>query len=426
MDTLEYPHSYYAATARPFARLPALQGDAEADVVVIGGGYTGVSAALNLAERGYRVVLIEQARIGWGASGRNGGQINTGLRKGPVELIARYGRERAKALFDLAEEGRAIIRERVARHHIRCDLKPNTLFVAHRPSEAGWMRAEVAALEKEFGYTKALFVPREDLDEHIGSAAFHAGIADWGGRHLHPLNYALGLAQAAIDAGARLHEHTRATAVEEAEGGVTVSTGQGRIKASYAVIACDAYLGALEPRIAGRIMPIANFIIATEPLSETEARALIPNDACVCDSRFVVNYFRLSGDRRMLWGGGEKYTPAPPPDIAAFVRPHMVKVFPQLADKKIEYGWSGMVGITMSRLPNLGRIGNVFYAQGYSGQGVAITGIAGKLIAEALSGAAERFDVFANLPHRAFPGGTALRHPLLVLAMLWYAMRDRL
>jgi gamma-glutamylputrescine oxidase len=426
MDTLDYPQSYYAATARPFPRLPALQDEAEADVAIIGGGYTGLSAALNLAERGYRVVLVDQARIGWGASGRNGGQINTGLRKGPVELIVRYGRDRAKALFDLAEEGRAIIRERVARHRIRCDLKSNTLFVAHRPSEEGAMHAEVAALEKEFGYTKAIFVPKEDLDEHIGSDMFYAGIADWGGGHLHPLNYALGLAQAAIDAGAKLYEHTRVTAVNEAEGSVTVSTEAGRVKAAYAVIACGAYLGTLEPRIAGRIMPIANFIIATEPLSEAEAHALIPNDACVCDSRFVVNYFRLSADRRMLWGGGEKYTPAPPPDIAAFVRPNMVKVFPELADKKIEYGWSGMVGITMSRLPNLGRIGNIFYAQGYSGQGVAITGIAGRLIAEALSGTAERFDVFASLPHRTFPGGTALRHPLLVLAMLWYAMRDRL
>lgn len=426
MDTLEHPQSYYVATARAFPPLPELQGETHADVAVIGGGYTGLNAALSLAERGYHVVLIEQARIGWGASGRNGGQINTGLRKGPIELIARYGRDRAKAMFDLAEEGRAIIRERVARHRIRCDLKANTLLVGHRPKEAGWMRAEVEALEREFGYTKARFIPREELDEHIGSDAFHAGIADWGGGHLHPLNYALGLAQAAMDAGAQLHERTRAFALEEAEGGVTVATDKGRIKAAYAVVACDAYLGDLEPRIAGRIMPIANFLIATEPLSEAEARALIPNDACVCDSRFVVNYFRLSGDRRMLWGGGEKYTPAPPPDIAAFVRPHMVRVFPQLADKRIEYGWSGMVGITMNRLPNLGRIGNIFYAQGYSGQGVAVTGIAGKLIAEALSGTAERFDVFANLPHRAFPGGTALRHPLMVLAMLWYSMRDRL
>jgi gamma-glutamylputrescine oxidase len=295
----------------------------------------------------------------------------------------------------------------VKKHSIRCDLKANTLFVAHRPSEEGWMRAEVAALEKEFGYRKARFVPRDELDEHIGSDAFYAGIADYGGGHLHPLNYALGLAQGALDAGVTLFERSRAVAIDESAGGVTVATDKGRIKAAYAVIACDAYLGQLEPRIAPKIMPVANFLIATEPLGEAEADALIPNDACVCDSRFVVNYFRLSGDRRMIWGGGEKYSPAPPPSIADFVRPHMARVFPQLADKRIEYGWSGMVGITMSRLPNLGRIGNIFYAQGYSGQGVAITGIAGKLIAEALS-------------------GTALRHPLMVLAMLWYAMRDRL
>jgi gamma-glutamylputrescine oxidase len=271
MDTLEHPQSYYAATARPFPPLPELQGEIEADVAVIGGGYTGLSAALNLAERGYHVALIDQARIGWGASGRNGGQINTGLRKGPIELIARYGRDRAKALFDLAEEGRAIIKERVKKHSIRCDLKANTLFVAHRPSEEGWMRAEVAALEKEFGYRKARFVPRDELDEHIGSDAFYAGIADYGGGHLHPLNYALGLAQGALDAGVTLFERTRAVAIDESAGGVTVATDKGRIKAAYAVIACDAYLGQLEPRIAPKIMPVANFLIATEPLGEAEA-----------------------------------------------------------------------------------------------------------------------------------------------------------
>lgn len=426
MEDREHPRSYYAASAHPFPALPPLDGEIFADVAVIGGGYTGLSAALNLAERGYRVALIEQARIGWGASGRNGGQINTGLRKGPIELIARYGRDRARALFELAEEARAIIRERVAKHGIRCDLRANTLFVAHRPSEEEWMRAEVAALKKEFGYGKALFVPRAELEDHIGSKAFHAGIADHGGGHLHPLNYALGLAQAAMEAGVRLFEQTRATRIEETPSAVTIATEKGQIKAPYAVLACNAYLGELEPRIANRIMPIANFLIATEPLSEAEAAALIPNDACVCDSRFVVNYFRLSADRRLLWGGGEKYTAAPPADIPAFVRPHMLRVFPQLADKRIEYGWSGMLAITRSRLPNFGRMGNIFYAHGYSGQGVAITGLAGRLIAEALGGTAERFDVFASLPHRTFPGGTGLRHPLLVLAMLWYAMRDRL
>jgi gamma-glutamylputrescine oxidase len=426
MTTQAHADSYYAATAHPFPQLAALQGEITADVAVIGGGYTGLSAALNLAERGYQVALIEQGRIGWGASGRNGGQINTGLRKGPHELIAKYGRDHAKSLFDLAEESRAIIRERVARHRIRCDLKSGSLYVAHRPSDAAWMPDEVEALAREFGYTKARYIPKAELGEHIGSDAFHGAISDWGAGHLHPLNYALGLARAAIEAGASLFDQTRATKLEETADGVTVTTEGGAIKARYAVIGCNGYLGGLEPRIAGRIMPIANFIIATEPLSEAEAEALIPNDVCVCDTRFVVNYFRLSADRRMLWGGGEKYTATPPADIPAFVRPHMLKVFPQLADKRIEYGWSGMLAITMSRLPNLGRMGNVFYAQGYSGQGVAVAGLAGKLTAEALGGTAERFDIFARLPHRSFPGGTAFRHPLLVLAMLYYALRDRL
>lgn len=426
MTVRDHANSYYAATALPFAPLPALQGEVKADVAVIGGGYTGLSAALNLAERGYQVALIEQARIGWGASGRNGGQINTGLRKGPQELIAKYGRDQAKALFALAEESRDIIRERVERHRIRCDFKSGSLYVAHRPSDAAWMPEEVAALQREFGYAKARYIPPSELRDHIGSEAFFGAISDWGAGHLHPLNYAIGLARAALEAGATMFEETAATRIEESSEGVTVTTAQGVIKARYAVVGCNGYLGALEPRIAGRIMPIANFIIATEPLSEAEADALIPNDACVCDTRFVVNYFRLSADRRMLWGGGEKYTAAPPADIAAFVRPHMLKVFPRLAEKRIDYGWSGMLAITMSRLPNLGRIGNVFYAQGYSGQGVAIAGLAGKLIAEALGGTAERFDTFARLPHRTFPGGTAFRHPLLVLAMLYYALRDRL
>jgi gamma-glutamylputrescine oxidase len=426
MTDRDHAKSYYAATAHPFPRQPALQGEVKVDVAIIGGGYTGLSAALNLAERGYQVALIEQARIGWGASGRNGGQINTGLRKGPTELIAKYGKDQAKALFDLAEESRAIIRERTERHRIRCDLKSGSLYVAHRPSDAAWMPEEVEALAREFGYTKVRYIPKAELRDHIGSDIYHGAISDWGAGHLHPLNYALGLARAALEAGAQFFEETAATRLDELDGGVTVTTEGGILKAKYAVIACNGYLGGLEPRIAGRIMPIANFIIATEPLSEAEAQELIPQDVCVCDTRFVVNYYRLSADRRMLWGGGEKYTATPPADIPNFVRPHMLKAFPQLAEKRIEYGWSGMLAITMSRLPNLGRMGNVFYAQGYSGQGVAISGVAGKLIAEALSGSAERFDIFARLPHQTFPGGTAFRHPLLVLAMLWYAMRDRL
>jgi gamma-glutamylputrescine oxidase len=427
MTAQQYPAgSYYAATANSFPAQPSLQGEAVADVCVVGGGFTGLSAALHLAERGYKVVLLEAAKIGWGASGRNGGQINTGLRKSPQDLVAAFGLQRAKALFDLSEEARALIRDRVARHQIKCDLKSGTMLAASKRRDLGWMEDEVRCLDQQMDYHHAQMLDRDAARRVIGSDIFHGAISDRGGGHLHPLNYALGLATAAIAAGASVHEQSKVTAIDTVAGGHLVRSAQGQVRATYVVLGCNAYLGDLEPRIAGKIMPIANYIIGTEPLSEAEATSLIANDACVCDTKFVVSYYRLSADRRLLFGGGETYTPTPPHNIPAFVRPYMLRIYPQLAGKRIDYGWGGMLAITMSRLPHIGRSGNLFYAHGYSGQGVATTGIAGKLIAEAVAGTAERFDVFAGIRHQTFPGGTLLRHPLLVLAMLWYAMRDRL
>jgi gamma-glutamylputrescine oxidase len=418
--------SYYAATANDFIALHPLKGDVIADVCVIGGGFTGLSAALHLAERGYKVVLLEAAQMGWGASGRNGGQINTGLRKSPQDLIAAYGLQRAKALFDFSEEARALIRDRVSRHQIDCDLKAGTMLAASKRSDLGWMEEEIRCFDQQMGYHKAQLLDRAAARQIIGSDLYHGAINDSGGGHLHPLNYALGLATAAIAAGAALYDKSTVTAIDTVSGGHVVHAGQGQVRATYVVLGCNAYLGDLEPRIAGKIMPIANYIIGTEPLSEAEATSLIANDACVCDTKFVVSYYRLSADRRLLFGGGEKYSPAPPRDIADFVTPYMLRVYPQLKGKRIDYGWGGMLAITVNRLPHIGRQGNLFYAHGYSGQGVATTGIAGKLIAEAVAGTAERFDVFAGIKHQTFPGGTLLRHPLLVLAMLWYALRDRL
>ncbi|MBL8708117.1 MAG: FAD-binding oxidoreductase [Rhodospirillaceae bacterium] len=426
MGPLEHPNnSYYVASANPFAPRPRLEGILEADVCVVGGGFTGLSAALHLAERGYKVVLLEQARIGWGASGRNGGQINLGLRKGPEDLIAAFGESRARMLFDMGEEARGMITDRVARHGIKCDLKPGTLHVASKSRDAGWMQDEIACLENKFGYRNARFLDRAATRSELGSEIFHAGVADSGGGHLHPLNYALGLAEAAMAAGAEMFEQSRVLRIER---GVVnrVATQNGEVHAKYVVLGCNAYLGDLEPRIAGKIMPIANFIIGTEPLSEAEAQDVITRDVCVCDTKFVVSYWRLSADRRLLFGGGERYNTQPPADIKAFVSPYMLRVYPQLATKKIEFGWGGMLAITASRLPHVGRLGEVFFAHGYSGQGVAVAGLAGKLIAEAVAGTAERFDVFAALRHQTFPGGTLLRHPLLVAAMLWFALRDRL
>jgi gamma-glutamylputrescine oxidase len=423
----EHPaRSYYAATANPHGTYPRLAESIRADVCVVGGGFTGLSAALNLAERGFKVALIEANRIGWGASGRNGGQINTGLRKSPQELIAKFGRQRGKALFDLAEEARAIIWERVEKHGIACDLRPGNMLLASKPGDLPWMEEEIACFEREMNYRKAKLLDRNAIKSEIASDLYFGGIKDSGGGHLHPLNYALGLAKAAQAAGVQMFEHTAATKIDDNGSKVTVTTEAGKIEADYAVLGCNAYLGGLEPRIAGKIMPIANFVITTEPLPEAEARALIPSGSCACDTKFVVSYYRVTADNRMLFGGGERYNTQEPADIASFVKPYMLRVFPQLANKRIEYGWGGMLAITMLRLPHLGRIGRVYYAHGYSGMGVAIAGIAGKLIAEAMSGTAERFDVFSQIEHQTFPGGTLLRHPLLVLAMLWYVLRDKL
>ena len=400
MGPFEHPQqSYYAATANPFERLPALSGSVTADVCVVGGGFTGLSAALHLAERGYKVVLLEQARIGWGASGRNGGQINLGLRKGPEELLAAFGEFRAKLLFNMSEEARQLIQDRVARHGIACDLKPGTLHVASKPRDQHWMEEEVACLENVYGYKGTRFLDRQQTRAELGSDIFHAGVRDSGGGHLHPLNYAQGLALAAIAAGATLHEQSAVTRIEK--GAVNrVVTADGVVQAKYVVLGCNAYLGDLEPQIAGKIMPIANFIIGTEPLSDNEAKDAITHDVCVCDTKFVVSYWRLSADKRILFGGGERYNTRPPSDIGAFVQPYLARVYPQFAHKRIDYGWGGMLAITASRLPHFGRMGNIFFAHGYSGQGVATTGLAGKLIAEALAGSAERFDVFSAIRHQ--------------------------
>lgn len=416
--------SYYVATANPFARAPKLQGEARADVVVIGGGYTGLHAALNAAERGYSVILLEAGRIGWGASGRNGGQAIPGWRKSASELVSRYGRERAKHLFELALDARSLTLERIARHNIQCDLHVNGhLTLAVKPADLSWMRAEAETLANVMDYPHARVLGAAETKAKVASVDFHGGFLDECGGQLHPLNYALGLGQAARDAGVVLHEDSRVVRVESAEG-VVAHTDSGMVRARYGVLACDALLEGLEPRIAGRIMPVANYLVTTEPLVEPEA--LIADHLAVSDSRFVVNYFRMTEDGRLLFGGGERYTPTPPADIEAFVRKHMASMFPQLRDAKIDHAWGGLVSISMSRVPHVGRMGDLFFAHGYSGLGVLLPALTGKVLVQAMAGTAERFDVLASIAPPEFPGGAALRSPLYVLGMLWYALRDRL
>ncbi len=423
-----YPPSYYAATRMGEIAAAPLVGDTRADVVVVGGGYTGVSTALHLAEAGVDVLLLEARRIGWGASGVNGGQLGSGQRWDVDELEEAFGRIRARALWDLAEEAKALVKDRIARHGIACDYRPGILHVAHKPRLMPAYCALADKLRRDYGYAEVVPLDRHALADHIGSDRYYGGILDRGAGHLHPLNLVLGLARAARTAGARLHEATPVRRYRRAGRDLVLTTPQGSVRTEQLVLACNAYIDGLAPPVAKRIMPIHNYIIATEPLGRERARRLLPGNAAVADSKFVVDYFRLSADHRLLFGGGESYRPTPRRDIADFVRRFMLRVFPQLTDVAIDYAWGGTLALTWTRLPDFGRLedGRVLYAQGFSGHGVALANLAGKLIAEALLGQPERFDLMAALPTRPFPGGRWLRWPLFVAGMLYYAMRDRL
>ena len=429
-DGLGMPRSYYVATAAPSRTHAPLRGEVTADLVVVGGGCTGLSAALHAAERGLSVVLLEGGRLGWGASGRNGGQMIPGLRKGAVELVAAYGAERAGALFHLALEARALVLDLIQRHVIACDLKTTGhLLAAVKASDLRGMDAEAECLSQVMDYPHVERLSAERVGEQV-DAVYQGGLLDKLGGHLHPLNYTLGLAQAALTAGVVIHEQSAAIGLEHRAEGVRVATALGAVRARHAILAGDALMSGLESRIDNRIMPVANYVVATEPLGE-RARELIPRDAAVSDTRFVVNYYRLSADGRLIFGGGERYSRDPPGDIAGFVRPHMERVFPRLRGTPISHAGGGLVSITATRLPHVGRLraagqGEVLFAHGYSGMGVILSSLAGKLLVEALAGETSRFDLFAALEPPAFPGGTALRGPLHVLGMLWYASRDRL
>ena len=436
------PHtaSYYAATRNDLTERPALRGDLEADVCVVGGGFTGVSTALNLAERGYDVVLLEANRIGWGASGRNGGQVCSGFSAGMDAIEGWVGKDDARLLFGIAEEAKGIIRDRVERHAIDCDLRWGYFNAAVKPRQLDRMRKAEAVWSRDYGYADCeLADTPEAARAHVNSAAYIGGLHDGGAGHLHPLNYCLGLARAAEAAGARLFEDSAVTALRGVGGKAAPAPGtwfsappapaavtaRGAVKARFLVLAGNAYLGDLLPRIRRKIMPMANYIGATAALGEERARALIPGGAAVADWNFILNYFRVSADRRLLFGGLASYSTLPPPNLRGALKTVMTGVFPGLGDVAFEHVWGGLVGITVERTPHLGRIGDsVYFAHGFSGNGVALTGVAGKILAEAIAGQAERLDLFARLPHTSFPGGRFLRMPTLVLAMTWYRLRD--
>ncbi len=424
----DYPASWYAATAKPLPPFAALQGEARCDVAVVGGGYTGLSAALHLARRGYDVRLLEAHRVGFGASGRNGGQLGSGQRVGQKALERLVGPEDAARLWALGQDAKALVRGLVAEHDIACHLKPGVAEMAYSDAERRELHEEAEHLAARYGYAEITPLNTEEGRALCPSPVYRGGILDMGAGHLHPLAFALGLARAAAGAGAQIHERSEVTALEAGTAGapVRLATAQGSLRADHVILACNGYLGDLVPPVARRVMPINNFIAATAPLGE-EARRVLTRDVAVADTKFVVNYFRLSHDGRLLFGGGESYGYRFPRDIRAKVRAPMRQVFPHLADVPIDYAWGGTLAITMRRLPYLARLApNILSASGYSGHGLGNATQAGKLMADAIAGQAEGFDTMARIPSLPFPGGRHARAPLLALAMSWYALRDRL
>jgi gamma-glutamylputrescine oxidase len=418
--------SYYAHSALPAPDRPALGGQVEADVCVIGGGIAGCSTALHLAERGYRVVLLEAQRIAYGASGRSGGQAIAGYACGQHKLEQQVGFENARRMWDISVEGLRLIRERIERHAIDCDLHWGQMHVAIKDRQREDLLAEQRDLEGRYGYRGLRFLERAEVESLLATKRYCAGLFDAGSGHLHPLNYTRGLAAAAEAAGVRIFENSAVTALHIADPAV-MRTERGSVQARFVAVCCNAYGDPLIPALRSRIMPVGTYIVATQPLGQTRIEALMRENVGVSDSNFVLDYFRRSADHRLLFGGRVSYSGMDAFDTARATQRRMLKVFPQLADTRIEFAWGGYVDITMSRAPDFNRLApNVYYLQGFSGHGIALTGIAGKLIAEAIAGQAERFDVFTKLRHRKFPGGSALRMPALVLAMLWYRMRDLL
>ena len=421
------PESWYEATAQRRA-YPRLTGAHRSDVAVIGGGLTGLSAALALAERGFGVVLLEARRVGWGASGRNGGQLLTGFNKGLQDLTRAVGADDARRLWRFAEDAKALVHDTIARHRISCDVRPGHLTAAvrpgHLPALQDWAD-ELAAL----GYDRAQILSDAEVQEHVACPLYAGGLYDAGSSHLHPLRYVIGLAEAAARSGVRIFEESPVTTITQG-GGIAVSTPAGSIAADHLVIAGNAYLQPIAPWLGpvhAAIMPVTTFVVATEPLGDDLAQTLIPADCAVADTRLILNYYRRTADHRLLWGGGASYSTVHAPWVEAGLRRTMRRHFPALAAAGIAYRWAGNVAITRSRLPQLARPApNVYLAHGFSGHGLALTGIAGRTMAEAVAGTAERFDVFARLPHRRFIGGRAFRTPLLALAMMWQRLRDLL
>ncbi|MDH0687195.1 NAD(P)/FAD-dependent oxidoreductase [Stutzerimonas stutzeri] len=425
MPNTPYPASYYAATANMTKERPTLQEAKQTDVCVIGAGYTGLSTALFLLEKGFSVTVLEAAKVGFGASGRNGGQIVNSYSRDLDSIERSVDSSAAKLIGQMAFEGGRIIRERVARYNIQCDLKDGGVFAALSQKQMHHLEAQKALWER-YGYHQLELLDEQGIKRVVASDRYIGGVLDKQGGHIHPLNLALGEAAAVESLGGIVYENSPAVRIERGEQPL-IHTPTGNVRAKFVVVAGNAYLGDLIPELAAKSMPCGTQVIATEPLDDELARSLLPQDYCVEDCNYLLDYYRLSADKRLIYGGGVVYGARDPADIESIIHPKMLKTFPQLAKVRIDYAWTGNFLLTLSRLPQVGRLGNnIYYSQGCSGHGVTYTHVAGKVIAEALSGQAERFDAFASLPHYPFPGGQRFQAPLSALGALYYSLRDRL
>ncbi|MBI1383880.1 MAG: FAD-dependent oxidoreductase [Rhizobiales bacterium] len=421
-DHEEHTSSYYAASANRRTDFAPLEGETNADVAVVGAGFTGLSAAIALAERGHRVALIEANRIGWGASGRNGGQLIGGM-SGSEAFERQLGEDGRRFLRETFYEGNRIVEERVARYGIACDLKRGWMYAATKPRHMKWLEADCRE-HMDQGHPFEM-VDRDRLATMLGTRAYHGGLIDHGSGHLHPLNLAIGEADAATGLGVAVHEHSPVVGIEHGRKAI-VRTPRGSVHADFVVLAGGAYHRLERQRLKGLLFPTGSYIVATEPLG-TLAGQLIANDVAVSNTDMVLDYFRLSGDGRMLFGGRCNYSNREPSDIAGSIRPRMVEIFPQLAGKRIEHAWGGKIGIIINRVPAIGRLApNVFYSQGYSGHGVNFAHLAGVILAEAVTGTRGRFDLFERIRHTRIPVDGWAGSQILALGMIYYRLRDML
>ena len=425
-ETSEHTNSYYAASKNWQTDYPKLEGDHHCDVAIVGGGFTGVSAALRLIEHGYKVAVVEANRISWGASGRNGGQLIDGFVMDLDKFEKKVGKIGAEIAYQMGIESRDVVLERIKKHSIDCDLKFGFLDVAMNQGDIDDFHEWLEEKQENNYPHKMEFITQENLKQHVGSDKYIAGVVNYGNGHLHPLNLCIGEARAIVDQGGAIFEQSLVKKIKHGENPKLI-TENGVVHAKKVILAGNAYLRKTEPKLAGAVIPAGSYIIATEPLSESLANELLPSDMAVCDQRVGLDYYRLSADRRMLFGCLCNYSGRNPKSIKGVLQPKMLNVFPQLAGKRIDYEWGGYIGISINRIPQMGRIqNNTYYVQGYSGHGLCPTHIAGNVIADAIVGDTERFDVFEKVKHIRLPGGLWFANPALALGMMWFRLKELL